>query len=100
MDNGEELEGVEEIIKSLSKKRKWGDDGDDESDKDGEIPETALQIQLKELTQRYNIYIDRQKVQQYNQRGVIKCEAEPKAFYEYKRNSLFQKKDELIMEDN
>ena len=98
VDNGEELEGVEEIIKSLSKRRR---DEDDESDnEDDEIPETALQIQLKELTQRYNIYIDRQKVQQYNQRGVIKCEAEPKAFYEYKRNSLFQKKDELIMEDN
>ena len=57
MDNGEELEGVEEIIKSLSKRRR---DEDDESDKeDDEIPETALQIQLKELTQRYNIYIDR-----------------------------------------
>lgn len=57
MDNGEELEGVEEIIKSLSKRRR---DEDDESDnEDDEIPETALQIQLKELTQRYNIYIDR-----------------------------------------
>jgi hypothetical protein len=57
VDNGEELEGVEEIIKSLSKRRR---DEDDESDnEDGEIPETALQIQLKELTQRYNIYIDR-----------------------------------------
>jgi hypothetical protein len=56
VDNGEELEGVEEIIKSLSKRRK---DDDEESDKDEEIPDTALQIQLKELAQRYNIYIDR-----------------------------------------
>jgi hypothetical protein len=42
VDNGEELEGVEEIIKSLSKRRR---DEDDESDnEDDEIPETALQI--------------------------------------------------------
>ena len=60
--NGEELEGVEDIIKSLSKKRKKEDE-EDETDINGEIPETALQIQLKELTQRYNIYIDREKVQ-------------------------------------
>ena len=44
MDNGEELEGVEEIIKSLAKRGRWGNDEEEdfEEDLEGEIPETAL----------------------------------------------------------
>ena len=97
MINGEQLEGIEEIIKGLNRRR---GPNESEDDLDDEIPETATQIQLKEIISRYNIKIDRQKVQEYCQRGVIKCEVEPKAFHEHKKNSLFQKRDDLIIEDN
>ena len=53
MANGEQLEGIQEIIKSMSHKKRGGDESDE--DGDGEIPETAIQIQLKELISRYNI---------------------------------------------
>lgn len=95
--NGEQLEGIEEIIKGLNRRRR---PGESEDDLDEEIPETAIQIQLKELISRYNIKIDRQKVQEYSQRGVIRCEVEPKAFHEHKKNALFQKRDDFIIEDN
>ncbi len=55
VESGEQLEGIEEIIKGLSQRRRLSESDNDED----EIPESPIQIQLKELISKYNIKVDR-----------------------------------------
>ena len=68
VEQGESLEGIEEIIKSINEKQK-AKPGALEVKDQFDMVETARIKQLHELMQKYNIKIDHESAQEFRQRG-------------------------------
>ena len=62
MERGESLEGVDEIIKSLTRKKRQNEQEEVEEGDDFGMPESQRAKEVRELMQRYNIKMDSSNV--------------------------------------